>query len=65
MKPSTWPWFDGRYKAHCQTKDQYDELMKWTGVGHGSVYIMPDSPREYDVIVPAKLIKRARRLLGL
>jgi len=65
MKPDIWKWSETKHRAHCQTKEQYDELMKWTGSTHGSTYTMPDSPKEYDVTIPAKMVKRARRLLGL
>jgi len=65
MKPDIWKWSETEYRVHCQTRKQYDTIMKWTGTRHGSVYTMPEGPKEYDVTIPAKMVKRVRRFLGL
>jgi hypothetical protein len=65
MKPDIWEWSETEYRVHCQTRKQYETILEWTGSRHGSTYTMLDSPKEYDVTIPAKLVKRVRRLLGL
>ena len=60
-----WKWFNSEYKVYCETKEQYDEMMSWSGSDHGSVYYYPDGHLEYDVIIPRRHIKRAVKFLRL
>ena len=64
MPQNVWPWFDGKCKVFCRTRELYDEAMSWSGSVHGSTYLYPDKPKAYDVIIPARHMNRARQLLS-
>ena len=59
MKNRIWPWFDDDYRAHVSA-EQYREMMRWTGVQHGSIYTYPDSEYRYDTQFPKKQLRRVR-----
>ena len=59
-----WKWFGSDYKAHCHNKEDYDEILAWTGTRPGGVYYFPDGNMEYDVIIPKRLHKKTALFLG-
>lgn len=65
MKPETWPWFNGKYKAHCETADQHRACLRLSRVERGGVYTMPNGPREHDVILPCSKYNDVSKILGL
>lgn len=65
MKHYVWRWFEGEYKVHCESAETYHKIMRWPMSIAGGVYIMPDGPREYDVIIPEDYLNRVKELLGL
>lgn len=65
MNNKIWKWFESEYKAYCQNKDDYYEILNWSGCRHGSVYYFPDGHQEYDVIIPNRLYKKTALQLGL
>ncbi len=64
MENDIWEWFD-EYKAHCNKKEDYDEILSWEGSKHGSIYYMPDGTNEWDVIISPKKLVETKKLLKL
>ena len=62
MNPDIRPWFNGEYKVHC-SKEVYDAIVRWKGCRFGGVYVVPNGPKEYDVIVPESLVKKVSQTL--
>lgn len=65
MENSIWGWFDGDYKAHVNSKEKYEELLKLTGVKAGGIYRMEDKSIEYDVILRFYQLDKVKGILGV
>lgn len=65
MKNEIWRWFGNQYKCHCRKKKDYQEIMSWTGSEYGGVYLIPNEPNEYDVIISNGNLNRAKKLMKL
>ncbi len=64
MNNDIWPWFDGKFKAHCNNYEAFRRLSNWKGCEPHGVYDMPDGTTEWDVIIPENLVEKARLLLA-
>jgi len=62
MKSEIWDYY-GEYKCHVKTRENRDKMLRWKGAKDGGVYYIPHEPNEYDVIVPRKYLKQAKKLL--
>ena len=64
MKDEIWKWFGSEYKVHCQRREDYEQMLRWSGCRDGGVYYYPDGYREWDVIIPKRCVNRARAILS-
>lgn len=58
-----WPWYDGEYRIHCTTLEQFKKIKRWKGCRPGSTYVLIDRTTEYDVTVPERCLSRAMALI--
>ncbi|MCK4548249.1 MAG: hypothetical protein KAW17_12510 [Candidatus Eisenbacteria sp.] len=64
-KDDIWPFRPGVFKVFVADPRKSKKIAGWKGCRKHATYVFPDGQVVIDVLVPARLYRRAREVMGL
>ncbi len=65
LEDEIWLFVPGWYKAFVMDPGKSRKIAGWKGCRKHATYLFPDGQVVIDILVPARLYRRARRVMGL